>query len=62
MIEKPYIVKQKVREILSRYQATPLANRMTLTELFLNRQIQQETQSKPIIIQTIRMYGFQEQS
>lgn len=39
MVEEPYTMKQKIREILFRYRATPLANGKTPSELFLHRQI-----------------------
>ncbi|XP_054274675.1 uncharacterized protein LOC128994282 [Macrosteles quadrilineatus] len=39
MIEEPFTMKQKVRVILFRYRATPLASGKTPSELFLNRQI-----------------------
>ncbi|XP_054259670.1 uncharacterized protein LOC128984379 [Macrosteles quadrilineatus] len=39
MIEEPFTMKQKVREILFRYRATPLASGKTPSEPFLNRQI-----------------------
>lgn len=58
MIDKPYTMKQKLREILFRYRATPLASVKTPSELFLNRHIRIKLDAlKPPRIQKTSIRG-----